>query len=108
VILIPPRYFPARLSDEPAEFLGKPMVQHAYERALEIPYVHAVHPIPAVKSVSQLVNYRQSFIISKRSKRKCIDQSGAIQVTQLQLEISNPALVCVRMAIGINNRSQHV
>ena len=42
-IVIPARYGSTRLPGKPlADILGKPMVQHVYERALEVPGVHAV------------------------------------------------------------------
>ena len=43
VIVIPARYGSTRLPGKPlADILGKPMVQHVYERALQVPGVHAV------------------------------------------------------------------
>lgn len=43
VIVIPARYGSTRLPGKPlADILGKPMVQHVYERALQVPHVHAV------------------------------------------------------------------
>lgn len=43
VIVIPARYGSTRLPGKPlADILGKPMVQHVYERALQVPDVHAV------------------------------------------------------------------
>lgn len=42
-IVIPARYGSKRLPGKPlADILGKPMVQHVYERALQVPQVHAV------------------------------------------------------------------
>jgi 3-deoxy-manno-octulosonate cytidylyltransferase (CMP-KDO synthetase) len=42
-IVIPARYGSTRLPGKPlADILGKPMVQHVYERALLVPRVHAV------------------------------------------------------------------
>ncbi len=42
-IVIPARYASTRLPGKPlADIHGKPMVQHVYERALEVPGVHAV------------------------------------------------------------------
>ncbi len=42
-IVIPARYASTRLPGKPlADILGKPMVQHVYERALQVPQVHAV------------------------------------------------------------------
>ena len=42
-IVIPARYESTRLPGKPlADILGKPMVQHVYERALLVPQVHAV------------------------------------------------------------------
>jgi 3-deoxy-D-manno-octulosonate 8-phosphate phosphatase (KDO 8-P phosphatase) len=42
-IVIPARYGSTRLPGKPlADILGKPMVQHVYERALLAPHVHAV------------------------------------------------------------------
>ena len=41
-IVIPARYASTRVPGKPlADIMGKPMVQHVYERALEAPYVHA-------------------------------------------------------------------
>lgn len=43
VIVIPSRYASTRLPGKPlADILGKPMVQHVYERAMEVPGTHAV------------------------------------------------------------------
>ncbi len=43
VIVIPARHGSTRLPGKPlADILGKPMVQHVYERALQVPNVHAV------------------------------------------------------------------
>jgi 3-deoxy-D-manno-octulosonate 8-phosphate phosphatase (KDO 8-P phosphatase) len=43
VIVIPARYGSTRLPGKPlADIMGKPMVQHVYERALQVPHVHAV------------------------------------------------------------------
>lgn len=43
VIVIPARYGSSRLPGKPlADILGKPMVQHVYERALQVPGVHVV------------------------------------------------------------------
>lgn len=43
VIVIPARYASTRLPGKPlADILGKPMVQHVYERAQQVPAVHAV------------------------------------------------------------------
>lgn len=43
VIVIPARYGSTRLPGKPlADILGKPMVQHVYERALQVPDVYAV------------------------------------------------------------------
>lgn len=43
VVVIPTRYGSTRLPGKPlAEIMGKPMVQHVYERALQVPQVHAV------------------------------------------------------------------
>lgn len=43
VIVIPARFASTRLPGKPlADILGKPMVQHVYERALQVPGVHAV------------------------------------------------------------------
>lgn len=42
-IVIPARYGSTRLPGKPlADILGKPMVQHVYEQALQVPHVHAV------------------------------------------------------------------
>lgn len=42
-IVIPARYGSTRLPGKPlAEILGKPMIQHVYERALKVPDAHAV------------------------------------------------------------------
>ncbi len=42
-IVIPARYGSTRLPGKPlADILGKPMVQHVYERALQVPQVHHV------------------------------------------------------------------
>ena len=42
-IVIPARYGSTRLPGKPlADIVGKPMVQHVYERALQVPNVHAV------------------------------------------------------------------
>ncbi|MEF8699653.1 MAG: 3-deoxy-manno-octulosonate cytidylyltransferase [Candidatus Accumulibacter sp. UW27] len=42
-IVIPARYGSTRLPGKPlADILGKPMVQHVYERALQVPGAHAV------------------------------------------------------------------
>jgi 3-deoxy-manno-octulosonate cytidylyltransferase (CMP-KDO synthetase) len=42
-IVIPARYASTRLPGKPlADILGKPMVQHVYERALQVPHTHAV------------------------------------------------------------------
>jgi 3-deoxy-manno-octulosonate cytidylyltransferase (CMP-KDO synthetase) len=42
-IVIPAHYQSTRLPGKPlADILGKPMVQHVYERALQVPQVHAV------------------------------------------------------------------
>ena len=42
-IVIPARYASTRLPGKPlADILGKPMVQHVYERALQVPGAHAV------------------------------------------------------------------
>ena len=42
-IVIPARFASTRLPGKPlADILGKPMVQHVYERALEVPGTHAV------------------------------------------------------------------
>lgn len=43
VIVIPSRYASTRLPGKPlVDILGKPMVQHVYERALQVPGAHAV------------------------------------------------------------------
>ena len=43
VIVIPARYASTRVPGKPlADIMGKPMVKHVYERALEAPHVHAV------------------------------------------------------------------
>lgn len=43
VIVIPARYGSTRLPGKPlADIMGKPMVQHVYERAMQAPQVHAV------------------------------------------------------------------
>lgn len=43
VIVIPARYGSTRLPGKPLiDILGKPMVQHVYERAMQVPNVHAV------------------------------------------------------------------
>ena len=43
VIVIPARYNSTRLPGKPlADILGKPMVQHVYEKALQVPHAHAV------------------------------------------------------------------
>ncbi|MBL8337417.1 MAG: 3-deoxy-manno-octulosonate cytidylyltransferase, partial [Rhodoferax sp.] len=43
VIVIPSRYASTRLPGKPlADILGKPMVQHVYERAMEVPGTQAV------------------------------------------------------------------
>lgn len=42
-IVIPARYGSTRLPGKPlADILGKPMIQHVVERALEVPHVHSV------------------------------------------------------------------
>jgi 3-deoxy-D-manno-octulosonate cytidylyltransferase len=42
-IVIPARYNSTRLPGKPlADILGKPMVQHVYERAMQVPQVHTV------------------------------------------------------------------
>ncbi len=42
-IVIPARYASTRLPGKRlADILGKPMVQHVYERALQVPHTHAV------------------------------------------------------------------
>ena len=57
VIVIPARYASTRVPGKPlAEIMGKPTVQHVYERALEAPHVHAVMVATDDHRVADAVN----------------------------------------------------
>ena len=57
VIVIPARYASTRVPGKPlAEIMGKPTVQHVYERALEAPHVHAVLVATDDHGVAEAVN----------------------------------------------------
>ncbi len=55
-IVIPARYASTRLPGKPlADILGKPMVQHVYERAMQVPGVHTVLVATDDERVNQAV-----------------------------------------------------
>jgi len=57
VIVIPARYGSTRLPAKPlVDILGKPMIQHVYERAMQVPGVQAVVVATDDECVGQAVD----------------------------------------------------